>query len=148
MIGMNSEESRRLDQFKKTYSGKFASESEIFNHIHRGDRIFIGTGCGEPQYLVRALVGYVNARPKAFFDAEIIHVWTLGVSPYTEEKFAQNFRHNSFFIGNSTREAINKGAADYTPIFLSQVPGLFQRGFVPIDVALIQTSPAKQPQNQ
>jgi acyl-CoA hydrolase/ribosomal protein S18 acetylase RimI-like enzyme len=132
----------KLDHIKKIYPEKFVSEEKIFSHIHRGDRIFIGTGCGEPQYLVRALVKYVESHPKAFFDAEVFHVWTLGVAPYTDEKFKYNFRHNSFFIGDSTRYAVNKGVADYTPIFLSEVPDLFYRGVVPIDVALVQTSPS------
>lgn len=118
------EKSSIIDQIKKKYPEKFASEDGIFNHIHRGDRIFIGTGCGEPQYLVRALIHYVQSHPKAFFDAEVFHVWTLGVAPYTDEKFKHNFRHNSFFIGNNIRDAVNKGLADYTPVFLSQIPDL------------------------
>lgn len=128
-----------LAEIKKKYPEKVVSENEIFRNIHRGDTIFVGTGCGEPQYLVKALVKYVESHPKAFFDAEIFHVWTLGVAPYTDEKFKYNFRHDSFFVGDNTRNAVNKGAADYTPIFLSQVPGLF-RSVVPVDVALIQTS--------
>ena len=131
----------RMNEFRKTYPEKFGSEDSIFSHIHRGNRIFIGTGCGEPQYLVRALIRYVESHPTAFFDAEVLHVWTLGIAPYTDEKFKRNFRHNSFFIAKNTREAVNKGLADYTPIFLSNVPDLFERGLVPIDVALIQTSP-------
>ncbi|CAD7782819.1 MAG: hypothetical protein KCCBMMGE_01551 [Candidatus Methanoperedenaceae archaeon GB37] len=71
----------------------------------------------------------------------MLQVWTLGVAPYTDEKFKQNFRHNSFFIGNNIRDAVNKGLADYTPIFLSEIPNLFYRGLIPIDVALVQTSP-------
>jgi len=126
---------------ERSYPGKFASEQRVFGHIHRGDRIFIASGCGEPQYLVRALIGYVESHPKGFFDAEVIHLWTLGLAPYTDQKFKSNFRHNSFFIGNSTREAVNSGAADYTPISLSQVPDLFRRKAIPIDVALIQVSP-------
>ncbi|NMB85256.1 MAG: hypothetical protein A4E44_01426 [Methanosaeta sp. PtaB.Bin018] len=129
-----------LDDFKKMYPEKFAQQEEIFSHIHAGDRIFIGTGCGEPQYLVQALVEYVKNHPKAFFDAELIHVWTLGVAPYTDEKFQENFRLDSFFVGDSTRNSVNRGAADYTPIFLSSVPDLFRRELVPVDVALIQTS--------
>src|SRR6056297_2828961 len=78
--------------------------------------------------------------PETFFDAEVIHVWTLGVAPYTDEKFKHNFRHNSFFVGNNTREAVNTGMADYTPIFLSQVPSLLRRGIIEIDVAMVQTS--------
>jgi acyl-CoA hydrolase/GNAT superfamily N-acetyltransferase len=129
-----------MNGFRKAYPEKFGSEDSIFSHIHRGNRIFIGTGCGEPQYLVRALIRYVESHPTAFFDAEVFHVWTLGIAPYTDEKFKRNFRHNSFFIAKNTREAVNKGLADYTPIFLSNVPDLFDRGLVPIDVALIQTS--------
>jgi acyl-CoA hydrolase len=133
--------SETLEQIKKEYPQKFASQTTIFERIHRGDRIFIGTACGEPQYLVRALINYVQSHPKKFFDAEVLHVWTLGVAPYTDVKLQRNFRHNSFFIGKHTRQAVNQGVADYTPIFLSQVPDLFRQGLVPIDVALIQTSP-------
>jgi acyl-CoA hydrolase/GNAT superfamily N-acetyltransferase len=130
----------KLEDFKRIYPEKFLPEEKIFSHINRGDRIFIGTACSEPQYLVNALVEYVKSYPKAFFDTEVIHVWTLGVAPYADEKFKQNFRHNSFFIGNNTREAINQGIADYTPIFLSHVPTLLRKGIIEIDVALVQTS--------
>lgn len=129
-----------LDRLKREYPEKFAAESTIFGNIHPGDRIFISTGCGEPQYLVQAMIDYVESNPKAFFDAEILQVWTLGVAPYTQAKFRHNFRHNSFFIGNNTREAINKGMADYTPIFLSEVPRLFEQGYIPVDIALVQVS--------
>ena len=129
-----------LEKFKKDYPDKFATEKQVFSKIHPGNRIFIGTACAEPQYLIQALVNYVESNPKAFFDAEVFQVWTLGVAAYTKEKFKSNFRHNSFFIGDNTRDAVNAGLADYTPIFLSQVPDLFRRGIVPVDVALIQTS--------
>ena len=131
---------QRLEEIKKSYPAKFVSETAVFSHIHPGDRIFIGTACGEPQYLVRALINYVNANPKALFDAEVMHVWTLGLAPYADEKFKRNFRHNSFFITDNTREAVNNGLADYSSIFFSQIPSLFYRGMVKVDVALIQTS--------
>lgn len=73
-----------IENIKKKYSEKFAREEKIFSHIHRGNRIFIGTACGEPQYLVQALIKYVESRPKAFSDAEVFHVWTLGVAAYAE----------------------------------------------------------------
>jgi acyl-CoA hydrolase/RimJ/RimL family protein N-acetyltransferase len=130
-----------LEESGKKYPDKFMTEDVIFSHIHPGDRIFIGTGCGEPQHLVRGLIDYVRSHPKAFFDAEVLQVWNLGVTPYTNEKFRDNFRYNSFFIGKNSREDVNKGLADYTPIFLSAVPDLFYNKRVPIDVALIQTSP-------
>ena len=134
-------EPQALDALMEKYPGKLVSEGEAFRCIRRGDRLFIGTACGEPQQLLRALAKYLEANPKAFFDAEVLHVWTLGVAPYAESRFLANFRHNSFFIGENTRQAVNEGLADYTPIFLSQVPRLFERGFIPIDVALVQCSP-------
>jgi acyl-CoA hydrolase/GNAT superfamily N-acetyltransferase len=129
-----------LDDWKRQFPKKFELLEVIYNHIHRGDTIFIGSACAEPQHLVQELIRYVKSNPKAFFDAEVLHVRSLGVAPYATEKFKQNFRHNSFFIGDSTRDAINKGLADYTPIFLSQVPELFYRGLARVDIALIQTS--------
>ncbi len=129
-----------LKYWRERYPHKFAPEQQIFSHICRGNKIFIGSACAEPQHLVQALIRFVEMNPKAFFDAEVLHVWTLGVAPYTDRKFKDNFRHNSFFIGDNTREAVNAGLADYTPIFLSQVPDLFRRGMERIDIALLQTS--------
>ena len=128
-----------LDELKKSYPEKFQPAERIFSHIHPGHRIFIGTACGEPQFLVRELISYVRSNPKAFFDAELLQVWNLGVSPYTDEKFRDNFRINSFFIGGNIRDSVNKGFADYTPVFLSAVPDLFRKKRIPIDIALIQT---------
>jgi len=137
---IKQESYKHLDLMRSLYPEKFPAEEGVFSRIHPGNRIFIGTGCGEPQYLVGALIKYVQSHPKAFFDTELLQVWTLGVAPYANAKFKDIFRHNSFFIGSNTREAVNRGIADYTPIFLSQVPALFQKKLVPIDVALIQTS--------
>ncbi|MCU0849412.1 MAG: GNAT family N-acetyltransferase [Spirochaetes bacterium] len=129
-----------LDGWHSRYPEKFVSLNETFSHIHRGDRIFIGTACGEPQYLVTELVKYAETHPKTLFDAELMHVWTLGVAPWSDQRFSSNFRHNSFFVGDNTRESVNTGLADYTPIFLSRIPQLFETKRIPIDVALIQTS--------
>jgi acyl-CoA hydrolase/RimJ/RimL family protein N-acetyltransferase len=130
----------RLKEVMAAYPEKFAAHEEIFARIHAGDRIFVGTGCGEPQCLVGGLIQYVRSHPKAFFDAEVLQVWNLGVSPYADEKFRDNFRYNSFFIGKNSRDAVNRGAADYTPVFLSAVPDLLYKKRIPVDVALIQTS--------
>ena len=125
----------------ESYPEKIVSTDAVFKFIRPGARIFIGTGCGEPQYLTRALIKYVESHPKAFFDAELIHVVALGVAPYTDYRFQANFRCNAFFIGGSLRQGVNHGLADYTPIFLSEVPKVLAEGQLPIDMALIQTSP-------
>ena len=122
------DKSSDLEAMKTRWKKKFWPENAIFEKIHPGDRIFVGTGCGEPQYLVGALKRYVEKRPNSLFGAEMIHVWTLGIAPCAEEKFRENFRLNSFFVGSRSRGAINRGAADYTPIFLSEVPALFRKG--------------------
>lgn len=128
------------EEWKKLYPEKFVDEPFAFSHIRRGDHIFVVSGCGEPQHLVQAMVNYVESHPKAFFDTEIIHVYSFGVAPYTDVKFKSNFRLNSFFIGNNIRGSVNKGLADYSPVSLSAVPDLIKRGAVRIDAALIQTS--------
>ena len=89
VMGGSSTES--LNEFKKLYPEKFVEPEKAFKKIHRGDRIFIGTGCGEPVYLVEKLIEFVQKFPKAFFDAEVLHIWTLGVAPYTDQKFKRNF---------------------------------------------------------
>jgi len=135
-------EGENLSRLREEHPEKFATPEQAFaKTVHRGDRIFIGTACGKPQFLVNELVRYVEKNPKAIFDAEVLHVWSLGIAPYLREEFQRNFRHATFFISGMTRDAVNEGLADYTPIFLSQVPALIYRGILPIDVALVQTSP-------
>jgi acyl-CoA hydrolase/ribosomal protein S18 acetylase RimI-like enzyme len=129
------------EEIGKAWPEKFKDQRLIFQKIRPGSRIFIGTGCGEPQHLVLELLNYVNKNPKAFLDAELISIVNLGVAPYTDEKFRHNFRLKSFFIGSSARKAVNNSNADYTPIFLSAVPDLFRTERLKIDMALIQTSP-------
>jgi len=130
-----------LTLYKKKYPEKFASEEVAFRHIHWGDRILIGSGCGEPQHLLKSLIGYVKSDPKALIDAEVFQIWAMGDAPYADEKFQENFRHNSFFIGKNVRDAVNKGLADYTPVSLSDLPDMLHRGLIPLDVAIIQVTP-------
>ena len=129
-----------MEYWINRYPEKFTTLEKIFGTIHRGDSIFIGSACAEPQYLVQGMIRYVKEHPKAFFDAEVLSIRSLGIAPYANERFKDNFRHNSFFVGDSVRDAVNTGLADYTPIFLSQIPSLFRRGLDRVDVALIQTS--------
>lgn len=132
---------QRIEQLKKLYPAKFLKEEEIFRLIHRGNRIFVGTGCGEPQHLIKSFMKYAWANPRAIFDSELSHLVTLGLTPYSFDTFRPNFRQNFFFISDSTRDAVNQGLADYTPVFISQIPRLFRRRLIIIDVAFIQVSP-------
>lgn len=121
----------------ETYKARLTDPRTALSRIRRGARIFIGSACGEPQLLVKTLIDVAQT----LADTEIIHFLDLGLAPYTDEKYNENFRHNALFIGSNTRAAIKEGRADYTPVFLSEIPLLMQRGSMHIDVALITVSP-------
>ncbi|OIQ01472.1 MAG: hypothetical protein AUK55_01480 [Syntrophobacteraceae bacterium CG2_30_61_12] len=119
------------------YAGKCTSASKAFRVLRRGHRIFIGSGCGEPRHLVHALEEEI---PK-YADLEILHILSVGKHQYTDPGFRDKCRLKSFFVAAASREAVAEGRADYTPINLVDIPGLFKSGAMPIDVALIQVSP-------
>jgi len=122
--------------WQQRYADKLVSAERAVSFIRHGQRVFIGSGAAEPQLLCEAL----SVRGD-LSDTEIIHVLTLGVAAYAEPRFGTRFRHNAYFIGPNTRQAIAEGRADYTPVFLSEIPALFRTGRVVIDVAMISVSP-------
>jgi len=126
-----------MADWEDRYKSKIMTVQQIISTVRRGDKVFIGSGAAEPQTLVKALIDSAGR----LADTRIMHIMTLGVAPYTEEKFTDQFRHNAFFIGANTRQAVAEGRADYTPVFLSEIPRLFKSGQNPIDIALIQVSP-------
>jgi acyl-CoA hydrolase/RimJ/RimL family protein N-acetyltransferase len=129
-----------LQRLQETYPEKFAPVDAICRRIRRGQRLFIGTACSEPRYLVDCLAHFADRHPKAFFDVEVHHVWPMRELPLADRKFARNFRLNLYYIGPCARQTVHRGLADYTPVFLSEAPLFLQSGIVHIDVALIQTS--------
>ena len=122
---------------RSLYEQRLTTPQRAVAPIRSGQRVFVGSNCAEPTLLVEALVG----RADRLADTEIVQILTLGVAPYAEPRFQDHFRTNAFFIGPNIRDAVNECRADYTPIFLSELPALFRRGQVPIDYALIQVAP-------
>ena len=123
--------------WKEAYKSKLGTAVAAMKLIKPGNSIFIGTGCGQPQHLVEALVQHSSH----IYDAHIIHLLTMGAAPYADEKFREKFKMNSFFIADNVRDALKKGIGDYTPIFLSEIPLEFETGRIPIDAALISVTP-------
>ena len=123
--------------WKERYADQLATAAEAMKVIRPGYRIFIGTGCGQPQHLVESLVEHSTH----ISDAHIIHLLTMGTAPYADERFREKFKMNSFFIAENVRDALSRGIGDYTPIFLSDIPGRFESGGIPVDVALISVTP-------
>jgi acyl-CoA hydrolase/GNAT superfamily N-acetyltransferase len=123
--------------WKESYADLIATPKKALAHVKPGNRVFIGTGCGEPVELVKALTDRANE----LADVEIIQLFTKGEAPYAEQSLAECFTVNSFFIGSNIRRLIQEGLGDYTPILMSDIPRLFHSGRIPIDVALIQVTP-------
>ena len=119
------------------YRSKLVTAHEAVSCVESGMRVYIHPGCAEPEALVEALIG----RAPFVKDVEVMHLLTMGASPYCVPEMAPHFRHNALFVGGNVREAVNDGRADYTPIFLGEVEALFESGEMPIDVAFIQVSP-------
>jgi acyl-CoA hydrolase len=123
--------------WESDYKKKLRTADEALGCVRSGMRVYIQPGCAEPETLVEALM----RRGPFVEDVEIVHMMTMGAAPYVAPEMAGHFRHNAMFIGSNVREAIYDGRADYTPIYLSEIEGLFESGAMPIDVALLELSP-------
>jgi len=119
------------------YSSKLKTAAQALQFLKSCMRVYIHPGCAEPETLVEAMM----QRAPELHDVEVIHMRTMGEAPYVAPEMAGHFRHGAVFMGPNVREAINDGRADYIPIDLSEVEGLFESGAMPLDVALIQVSP-------
>ena len=123
--------------WESIYRRKVTDATSALSCIESGQRIYVGGGAGGPAELITALC----ERAPELSDVELIHILTFIDAPYVDPKYEGSFRDNSLFIGHNVRKAVQEGRADFTPIFLSEIPGLFQRGILPIDVALVSLSP-------
>jgi acyl-CoA hydrolase len=123
--------------WREEYRNKRMDAAQALEAVRSGDHVWIQSGCGTPSPLVDALV----ARAPELHNVEIIHMKTLGDADYTKEEYNGVFRHRGLFLGDNVREAVVAGRADYTPIFLGEIEGLFTSGSMPLDVVLMQVSP-------
>lgn len=122
--------------WKDVYSNKIVTAEEAVKSIKSGDRVVTGHACGEPQDTIAAMV----KNKDSYKNVEIVHMISMGKSEYTNPGMAPHFRHNSVFVGSTTRDAVSKGRSDFTPCSFSQLPGLFKEGLLPVDVAIVQLS--------
>ena len=105
--------------------------------IEPGNRVFIHGGAATPHHLLKKMV----ERAHELWDVELVSVSTQGKALFADEKYRNNFRLNSLFVSQNVRAAVNEGRGDYVPVFLSEIPNLFRRNILPLDVALIHVSP-------
>ncbi|MFT3846367.1 MAG: acetyl-CoA hydrolase/transferase C-terminal domain-containing protein [Lacibacter sp.] len=116
---------------------KFTSAEEALSVIQSGDRVFIQGSAQTPLYLLRELA---KQSPR-LNNVELVFITVQGDITVDRPEYEDNFHINCMFVSNSVRKAVNEGRADFIPIFLSDIPDLFKKGYMPIDVALVQVSP-------
>ncbi len=121
----------------QSYNQKIVTADEAVKVIKSGDKILAHSNCAFPTVLINALV----KRKDELKDVQIMHALAVGNVSYMKPEMNGHFRHNAFFIGGNSREAVRDGRADFTPIFLYETPLLFAKGFINLDVALIHVSP-------
>jgi acyl-CoA hydrolase len=116
---------------------KYISGEEALKAVKPGDRVFVHGGAATPHFLLQKLAD----RASELWNVEIVSISLQGDAVIADKKYKDNFRINSLFVSQNIREAVNDGRGDYVPIFLSEIPILFRRGILPLDVALVQVSP-------
>ena len=122
--------------WKTYYETHLTTAEEAVTHIKSGDRVVVAHACGEPSYLLDAMV----ANASAYRDVELVHMVAMGKGDYCKPEYAENFRHNAIFVGGSSREAVADGRAECAPSFFFEVPRLFATT-MPVDVALVMVTP-------
>lgn len=115
----------------------YIDEDKALAIVNSGDRVFIHGGAATPVCLVKAL----QNRHQQLKNVELVSITTLGGVNFDQPEFRNSFYFNSLFVSAATRNVANSENGDYVPIFLSQIPKLFRKNILPIDVALIQVSP-------
>jgi acyl-CoA hydrolase len=119
---------------------KYITAEQAVKKITSGDRVFLHGSAATPVHLIEAL----QARHAYLNDVELVSISTLGNLDFDDPKYQRSFFFNSLFVSANTRNIVNSDHGDYVPVFLSQIPQLFRKNILPIDVALIHVSPPDQ----
>jgi len=121
----------------QTYQNRTVTPEQAVSVIQSEQRVFLTGNCSVPQKVLGALV----ARAPMLKNVEIAQVLTIGTAEYVAPEMDGHLRVNTLFISDNVRKPVNEGRADFTPCFLSEIPGLFKNGYLPLDVALIHVTP-------
>lgn len=115
---------------------KIRSAASAVACIASGQRVYVHEASMVPQSLLQALVD----RASELTDVELVHLHVEGSAPHVAPEMEGHLRHNALFVGGNTRAAVNEGRADFTPVFLGEIPSMFRSHELPLDVALVQVS--------
>lgn len=123
--------------WREMFKDRIKTPEQAAQLIQSGMRLFLTGNCSVPQKVLGAIV----QRAAELTEVEICQVLTIGSADYVAPAMAGHLRVNTLFVSDNVRAAVNEGRADFTPCFLSEIPGLFKNGQLPLDVALIQVAP-------
>lgn len=115
----------------------YVSPAEAVQLVASGNRVFIHGSAATPLPLVQALFD----RAEELSNVELVAISTFGDLDWNKPAILKTFYLNSLFVSANVRGWVNSGAGDYVPVFLSEIPGLFANGVLPLDVAILQVSP-------
>lgn len=114
----------------------YVSAAEALQIIQSGQRVFVHGSACTPVFMLQQL----GEQAPRLRDVELVSISLYGDVTLDKPQYSPHFRFNSLFVSGSIRQAVNEGRADYVPVFLSEIPELFKRGILPLDVALVQVS--------
>lgn len=120
-----------------TWQDRVISAQQAAEKVRSGERIFLTGNCSNPQRFLEALLD----RHEDLREVEVVQLLGFGPEEYITPDISEHIRINSLFIAPNIRKAVNNGLADFTPIFLSEIPGLFRSGRLLLDMAVVQVSP-------
>ena len=116
---------------------QIVSPAQAVAGIRSGDQVYVHCAAAAPSVLLDALV----ARAAELEAVGVVHLHIEGPGPHLAPDMAPHFRHRALFIGPNARAAVNEGRADYVPVFLSDVPRLFESRALPLDAVLVNATP-------
>jgi len=122
--------------WESIFRRKVTDVDSALTAIESGNRVYLAGGAGVPKVLIQGL----TRRASEVQGVELTHILTFADAPYVEPQYQEALRVNALFIGSNVRSAVQEGRADFTPVFLSEIPQLFRTGVLPIDVVLMSVS--------
>ena len=122
--------------WQSEYQKRLMTAGEAMRAVQSNMRVYVHANSAFPAVLLEAL----TRRASAVSNVEVMHLLGFGEAFYNEPALADSLRHNALFIGANMRPAVAEGRADYIPVHLSDIEGLFTSGEVELDVALLHVS--------
>lgn len=119
---------------------QYVSAQEALSIIESNQRVFVHGSACTPIYMLQQLA----LQAPRLRNVELVFITVHGDLEVVKPEYADSFNINCMFVSTSVREAVNAGRADFIPVFLSDIPDLFKKNILPIDVAIVQVSPPDQ----